>query len=108
MITPKEIKDINTIVCNSEDNTLGNSDCSSCLAPYSYYDTIEEQIASIVYNIAKNHYFVDGNKRTALAVFYKLCKNNGVKYNNKDKAIIMNKIASSKLDISKVVELLFK
>lgn len=107
MITAKEINDINKIVCDSEDNTLGNKDCSSCLSSYFYYETIEEQIASIVNSIIKNHCFVDGNKRTALAVLYKLCKDNNVKLNNKDKANIINEMASKKMDISQVVELLF-
>ena len=108
MIDSKVISAINQAILKSNGTKIANTDCSSCLASYSYYDTIEEQIASIVYNIAKNHYFVDGNKRTAYVVLVLLCENNNVKLNNKDKISAMNKIASSKLDISKVVELLFK
>lgn len=107
MIEPKVINAINQAILQSNGNKIDNGDCSSCLSSYSYYDTIEEQIASIVYNIVKNHYFVDGNKRTAYVVLIKLCEDNNVRLNNKDKADIINEIASKKMDISQVVELLF-
>ena len=33
-----------------------------------YYESVEEQIASIYFQLAKSHYFVDGNKRTSVMV----------------------------------------
>lgn len=107
MITEKEIIEINQIILNQEDTKIANINCSSCLSSYIYYDKIEEQIASIVYGIVKNHYFIDGNKRTALAVFYKLCKDNNISLNSKNRADSIQTIASSNLDIKEVTKLLF-
>ena len=33
-----------------------------------YYATFEEKITHLVYSVAKNHAFVDGNKRTAIVI----------------------------------------
>ncbi|WP_370858412.1 type II toxin-antitoxin system death-on-curing family toxin, partial [Parasutterella sp.] len=33
---------------------------------------------SIVVSLLKGHFFQDGNKRTALAVYLDLCQNNGI------------------------------
>ena len=51
-----------------------------CLSSYSYYDTVREQITSIVVSLLKGHFFQDGNKRTALAIYLDLCQNNGIKF----------------------------
>ncbi len=72
-----------------------------------YYTDIKYQIVSIVMGIIKNHYFIDANKRTGLAVFYKLCKNNRIVLEEKDRAKAINTIASSKLSVEEAVKLLF-
>lgn len=46
-----------------------SSRAQSCFSTYDYYDTIEEKIACITGLLVKNHYFVDGNKRTAAFTF---------------------------------------
>lgn len=45
----------------------------SCLSSWHYYTDITQQVSSVVYGIAKNHAFQDGNKRTAVVVYYVLC-----------------------------------
>jgi death-on-curing family protein len=50
-----------------------------------YYDSVEEQIASIYFQLAKSHYFVDGNKRTSVMVLKYLSKICGLKIINNDK-----------------------
>lgn len=56
---------------------------SACYSSFYYYGSIEEQIASIVMSIIKDHYFIDGNKRTALFTYIMLAKINGLKFINK-------------------------
>jgi len=103
MINPETISKINEIV----QNTKTNRNCSGCLSSYLYYNTIEEQIASIVYSLIKGHYFIDGNKRTAFVVFIFLCKKNGISPANINFVNIFEELASKKLSIPEVAEILF-
>lgn len=42
-----------------------------------YYNTFSEKISYLLYSISKNHAFVDGNKRTAIALASYLMEING-------------------------------
>jgi len=42
----------------------------SCFSSLSYYDRIEDQIASVFRSIVKNHIFQDGNKRVAVIFLF--------------------------------------
>ena len=102
-ISSEAISEINSLYQN-----IGKKDnCSGCLASFMYYDTIEEQIASVVYSIVKGHYFFEGNKRTGFTVFIILCKDNGLTPTNKDLVKLFEEIASTKLSIPEVAEMLF-
>ena len=103
MIDAESINKINELILGKKTNR----DCSACLSSYSYYDTIEEKISSIVYSLVKSHYFIDGNKRTALIVFTTLCEENGLNYNNINLASLFEDLANSKLEIPEVAERLF-
>ena len=62
----------------------------SCMSSFYYYDSDEEQIASIVLSLVKGHYFMDGNKRTAFSVFVILCKFNNIKISKTERQIYKN------------------
>ena len=38
------------------------------------------KLRSIAVSILKGHFFQDGNKRTALAIYLDLCQNNGINF----------------------------
>lgn len=103
MINLETISKINEIM----QNTKTNRNCSGCLSSYLYYNTIEEQIASIVYSLIKGHYFIDGNKRTAFVVFILLCKKNGISPANINFINTFEELASLKISIPEVAEMLF-
>lgn len=81
----------------------------SCLSSYYYYNTDEEQIASIVLSLIKGHYFMDGNKRTAYAVLTILADFNGIQIRKSDDQIanIMIDIAENNYTVQTVANLFF-
>jgi death-on-curing family protein len=54
------------------------------------YPTLEEKAAMLLYFIVKNHSFVDGNKRIAVACFLYFLNKNGLLYKDNDQKIINN------------------
>ena len=79
-----------------------------CLASFEYYSDIQQQIASIVCSIIKNHCFVDGNKRTALVAYDLLCEINDLSTIDNDIVDgVIVQIASNKLDVHTISKLLF-
>ena len=84
-----------------------NSSIGGAFASVEYYDSIEDKIASVIRALAKNHYFTDGNKRTALTVFDELCRLNNVMYTSKFLGPIILKIAKQNLSVEDVRKLLF-
>jgi death-on-curing family protein len=54
------------------------------------YPTIEEKAAMLLYFIVKNHSFVDGNKRIAVACFLYFLNKNGLLYKTDDQKAINN------------------
>ena len=51
---------------------------SAISRPYSgYYRPLYRKVAALIQSIAGNHGFVDGNKRTALILAYKLVEDSG-------------------------------
>ena len=85
-----------------------NNHLSSCYASYYFYDTFQEQISSIILSLIKNHYFQDGNKRTAFTVFIILCICNNINIPDKDYGNIFVKAANTKdLNVDILKSLLF-
>lgn len=80
-----------------------------CLSSYSYYDAIPEQITSIVVSLLKGHFFQDGNKRTALAVYLDLCQNNGIQFISDQDRLgdVFIEIAANQRDITENAQSLF-
>ena len=80
-----------------------------CLSSYSYYDTVREQITSIVVSLLKGHFFQDGNKRTALAIYLDLCQNNGIKFLSDQDRLgdVLIDIAANQRGITENTRLLF-
>lgn len=82
---------------------------SGCLSSYSYFEDIREQVTSIVVSLLKGHFFLDGNKRTALAIYLDLCQNNGIQViSNQDRlGEVFIDIAANQRGISENTRLLF-
>lgn len=59
------------------------------------YPGLEEKAAMLLYLIAKNHAFADGNKRIAAACFLLFLERNRMLRNNKDEPIISNEALAS-------------
>ena len=104
-ISPEEIKMINKEITG--DLIIIKDPIDSYLASLPYYETVEEKISSIVKNIIKNHYFLDGNKRTAFATFQILCNLNGIELENKNWTKIFLDLAKTNYSIDKIVSILF-
>lgn len=81
----------------------------SSFASFEYYQTKQQQIASIVRSIVKNHCFVDGNKRTALVALTSLNEicNVRCKLTKDDIDDVLVDIASHKYTVDEVVRLLY-
>lgn len=103
------------IICQLNKKLTGNitdenrkEKVEGCFSSLHYYESVGEQVISIVRSIIKNHYFVDGNKRTAVLVLYLLSEYNHLHLipNEKLKMEICN-IASSNLSVTEIARLLF-
>lgn len=81
-----------------------------CYSSFYYYATPQEQITSIVVSLVKGHFFIDGNKRTALSTYIALSQANGLKFveDPEKQADIFIQIASTHENISDYVKLLFR
>lgn len=79
------------------------------MSSYSYFDTVQEQITSIVVSLLKGHFFQDGNKRTALAVYLDLCQNSGIQFISDQDRLgdVFIDIAANQRDITENARLLF-
>lgn len=79
------------------------------ISSYQYYEGDRLQIASIVRSLIKNHYFVDGNKRTAAVVLFALSDISGIRMLKDDDYYIeaICDIASNHYDDHKIAEILF-
>ena len=89
------------------DGTVIKNSLNSCTSSWSYYETIELKISSVVRSIIKNHYFRDGNKRTAFAVFNILSWANGMELKKKAWDKIFIDIASNNYTVEHISKLLF-
>ena len=108
--------DVNAVVLINE--ALTGNRCSEerkqrisgCLSSYSYYEDIREQITSIVVSLLKGHFFQDGNKRTALAIYLDLCQNNGINFISDQDRLgeVFIDIAANQRGITENARLLFQ
>lgn len=64
----------------------------------SYYQSFEEKLTHLIFSINKNHAFVDGNKRSSIALGAYFLKINGYEYCEKKFIYEMENIAVSVAD----------
>lgn len=103
------IIDYNEAITGERPDRERQQRAQSCLSTFSYYETIEEQIACITGLLVKNHYFVDGNKRTASFAFLYMCEINGITCDKSDDELArcILQIASATYNVSNIVRILF-
>lgn len=72
------------------------------------HSTIYEQAAAYLYHIAKNHPFIDGNKRTAFAVMDTFLRINNyiLNTNNEEIYILVLKVAEGSFDKKEIAQYL--
>ena len=102
---PEILIDLNQAITGN--SVLLNNSTSSCISSMDYYETVEEKISSIIRSIIKNHYFQDGNKRLAFAVFNILTEANGITIKNKNWSEIFLDIASHNYNVIQISKMLF-
>ena len=92
------------------DNSDRLDSVRGAISSYYYYDEDRMQIVSIVRSLIKNHYFVDGNKRTAATVLFALSSVSGIPMTKNDDYYIdvICDIASNHYSVDKVAEILFE
>lgn len=113
MSTPLDIDAvvlINEALSGNRCSEEGRQRVGGCLSSYSYYGTVPEQITSIVVSLLKGHFFQDGNKRTAQAVYLDLCQNNGIQIISDQDRLgdVFIDIAATQRDITENARLLFR
>ena len=112
MSTPLDIDAvvlINEALSGNRCSEEGRQRVGGCLSSYSYYGTVPELITSIVVSLLTGHFFQDGNKRTALAVYLDLCQNNGIQIISDQDRLgdVFIDIAATQRDITENARLLF-
>lgn len=75
---------------------------AGCYSSFHYYYTPQERIACIVASLLKGHFFMDGNKRTALSTYIVLCQANNLPFieDTQKQADAFVKLAAAKNNIS--------
>lgn len=81
----------------------------SCYSSFYYYERPEERISSIVMSLVKDHFFIDGNKRTALFCYIMLSKLNGLEFieNDDEQALTFIQLAASHASVEEAARILF-
>ncbi|MGN0929593.1 MAG: type II toxin-antitoxin system death-on-curing family toxin [Alphaproteobacteria bacterium] len=107
MIKVEDIILLHSIVSNKYE--IINNNIQSCLSSIDYYESIEDKISSIIRAIIKNHYFLDGNKRTALATYFILCDLYELKiiYNDDELGYVFEDIAKNNYSVKEISKILF-
>ena len=117
-INADELVDLNHMICEKYQSPFGIREhnllhsipqgVNQTIFGEDAYPTLQDKVAFVVSSIAKNHIFIDANKRTAVLTYFALCK----KYALPAKAdnamfTIVQKIATTSFDIEKAKALLF-
>ncbi len=108
-VAADDIVKINQNLTDAEYDSTRTSKVNGCYSSYSYYGTVQEQIASITMSLARGHFFVDGNKRTALVTFLILCSLNKLEchYSNKELVELFVNIAAATYKNDVLTKMLF-
>lgn len=80
-----------------------------CYSSFYYYDTPQQQIASIVASLVKGHFFIDANKRTALFTYLLLSELNHIEHIEDEEKLadIFVEIAASHKSVEECAKTLF-
>ena len=91
-------------------DVLNKSMLESAFSSWHYFETPEDQICSVLRGIIKNHPFRDGNKRTAVIVFYEFIDLMNLNFTLSETKFedIVVKIAESKFDVEEITKMLFE
>ena len=101
---------MNEFLINKKCEDFRLNKLQSVLSSFCYYSTKEEMISSIVLSIIKDHHFIDGNKRTALAMYLLLCRLNNIDHINKSDELVdvVVNIAENHYSVEECCSILFK
>lgn len=82
----------------------------ACYGSFYYYEKAEEQIASIILSLVKDHFFIDGNKRTALFTYILLSEINKLEYltDSNEQVRTFIKLAASHDSVEEIAKILFR
>lgn len=82
---------------------------AACYGSFYYYDSLAEQISSIILSLLKDHYFIDGNKRTALFTYIMLSMINGLGFISdvNEQANVFISLAASHKNVKECSNILF-
>lgn len=107
MIKVDDIILLHSIVSNKYE--IINNNIQSCLSSIDYYESVEDKISSIIRAIIKNHYFLDGNKRTALATYFILSDLYDLEiiYTDDELGYIFEDIAKNNYSVEEISKILF-
>ena len=93
IIIHNDIGNYSNVLLGVRDEHLIDSAINAAYQSFSGIDIYNDDISKIVrigLGIAKNHAFVDGNKRTGVVIIYSLLKSLGYNLSNDDRLSIMN------------------
>lgn len=82
---------------------------AACYSRFCYYDSLQEQLASIVLSLVKGHFFADGNKRTALFAYLLLSEMNGLAHIEDEQELVETfvDLAAGQADVGQCARLLY-
>lgn len=108
MMSRDTIKAINKAIAGGK--IISEAMIDSSLSSYHYYETLEEQIASVFRGLVKNHAFYDGNKRTGLIALLTLAEKHDLELNMNDDELanLTIDVAKNNYDVSKIAGMIFK
>lgn len=101
--------DIIKINKDIDSGIVKNDSIESCYSSIYYYDTPELSVSSVFRSLCKNHYFNDGNKRTACMCLCILCEYNDIRLNlsnNKLEKIALE-VSNNHYDVDQICKMIF-
>lgn len=105
---PILVERINQKITKRQASLISPDNFGSWNSTLPYLSSVQLQISCVVRSIIKNHYFSDGNKRTATIVLVSLCLTFGLKKPKKNIDVEILKIAEGNYSIEQVCSILFK
>lgn len=120
LVSPQQILFIHDELIKLHGGSIGVRDWnmfeSACLQPYAsfggqdLYSTIFDKAAAFLRSITKDHPFIDGNKRTSIAVAQIMLEINGYQFTGKRKGTydFLIAVANENLSVDDIAQWLMK